>query len=332
MSKLSTLSLALGAFMCAQVAQAQIVHEHRLRGAPAPHWAPALLVREQAPANGDRSHPVLYVHGATFPSANSMMARFGGRSWADALNEQGFDVFALDFAGYGGSERYPAMLKADPTGDPVGRTPEAAAQIARAVALIRRETGAARVDIIAHSWGTVPAARFTIDHPEAVGRLVLFGPILRREGHAAPVTEAWDLITIADQHARFIKDVPPGHAPVLEETGFQAWADAYLDSDPDSRRRTPPAVKVPAGPSADVAAARSGRLPYDPATLRRPVLLVRGEWDSSSTAADAAWFMGALRPDVERRLTTVPEATHLMHLETGRHRLYSAAADFLRRR
>ena len=52
-----------------------------------------LLVRRWAGA-GD---PVLYVHGATFPSALSVGYRFGGRSWADDLHAAGFDVWAFDF-------------------------------------------------------------------------------------------------------------------------------------------------------------------------------------------------------------------------------------------
>src|ERR1700689_4818572 len=46
---------------------------------------------------------VLYVHGATFPSALSIAHRFDGYSWRDDLNTAGFDVWGLDFAGFGGS-------------------------------------------------------------------------------------------------------------------------------------------------------------------------------------------------------------------------------------
>ena len=70
-------------------------------------WRPALLLREQTSDGADRRRPVVYIHGATFPSANSMMFRFDGVSWADALNKAGRSVWALDFAGFGGSEFYP---------------------------------------------------------------------------------------------------------------------------------------------------------------------------------------------------------------------------------
>lgn len=292
---------------------------------------PRLLVREQPPAAGDRSHPVLYIHGSSFPSALSVMFRFGGRSWADALNDAGYDTFGLDFAGYGGSERYPAM-SGPQAGPPVGRTEDAVRQIERAVAFIRKQTGAKSVAIIAHSWGTMPATRFAELHPEKVSRLVLFGPILRRDGPGGTELTAWNLVTNDQQHRRFIKDVPAGHAPVLEEVDFPAWAAAYLASDPGAAERSPPAVKVPSGPSADVLDAWSGKLPYDPARLKVPVMVVRGAWDSSSTAADAERFFAELPPELERRFVEIPEGTHLLHLETGRHALYAAVNTFLARR
>jgi hypothetical protein len=40
-----------------------------------------------------RRRLVLYVHGATFPSALSIAHRFDGKSWRDALDEAGFDVW-----------------------------------------------------------------------------------------------------------------------------------------------------------------------------------------------------------------------------------------------
>jgi pimeloyl-ACP methyl ester carboxylesterase len=52
---------------------------------------------------------VLYVHGATFPSALSIAHRFDGKSWRDTLTEAGFDVWGLDFYGFGHSDRYLEM-------------------------------------------------------------------------------------------------------------------------------------------------------------------------------------------------------------------------------
>lgn len=302
--------------------------EHRLRGSPreAVDWKPELLVREQRPANGLRARPVLYVHGSTFPSALSVMFKFGGRSWADDLNDAGFDVFGLDFAGYGGSGRYPDT----PGKEARGGADEAAEQIERAVRFIMKETGARRVSIIAHSWGTVAAGRFAGVHPELVDKLVFFGPIAQREGPASqePIP-TYNFVTTEAQHARFIVSVPAGESPVLMERDFPAWAQTYLDSDPESRTRTPPSVKVPAGPDADLAQAWSGRLPYDPALVQAPTLIVRGAWDPITTDADASWLKQALSRSPKVEDVIVPRATHLMHLEEGRIALYAATRAFL---
>lgn len=261
--------------------------------------------------------PVLYVHGATFPAALSVGYRFSGRSWADDLQARGCDVWAFDFAGYGRSA---------PPGD-CGRAPEAAAQIARVISHVRAATGHDRVSIVAHSWGTIAACRFAADHPEAIDRLVLFGPIARRETASPGPVRRWREITLADQLARFVEDVPPGHQPVLLEPDLAQWGPAWLATDPRAQDRTPPSVRVPGGPAADVQAAWSGDLAYDPARVVAPALIVRGAWDSLTTDDDAAWLrrrLGACADDV-----VVPDATHLMHLERGRDGLFAATAAFL---
>ncbi|MEW6640901.1 MAG: alpha/beta fold hydrolase [Pseudomonadota bacterium] len=310
------------------------LHRITLAGTPAAGsqpWQPRLQLLAQAPATTDRNRPVLYVHGATFPTENAFFFRFGGTSWADALNAAGFPAWGLDFAGYGRSDAYPAMAaETPPAGEPLGRAPEAADQVARAVHAILAETGATRVSIIAHSWGTMVASRFAGDHPDLVDRLVLFGPVVRRETlDVAPPFGPWRFITVAEQKARFTEDVPQGEAGVLLEADFPAWADLYLKADPTSALRTPPSVKTPNGPIADIMAAWSGRLAYDPARVRAPVLIARGEWDSLCSDADVAWLRQALSAAPEVSDVKIAKATHLMHLETARTALYAAAIGFL---
>ncbi|MGB8401377.1 alpha/beta fold hydrolase [Bradyrhizobium sp.] len=294
-------------------------------------WQPALLLREQTPAGADRNRPVLYVHGATFGSANSMMFRFDGVSWAIELNSEGRSVWALDFAGFGESEPYPEMAQPAPmTGDPLGRAPAAAAQIERAIRSILADTGAARVSIIAHSWGTMPTGLLATQHPELIDRIVFFAPVVRREiMKEVPALGPWRFLTIEEQHRRFVEDVPAGHPPVLLDRHFADWSAQYLRSDPTSSTRTPPSVKTPNGPVADIMAAWSGTLAYDPARITSPVAIIRGEWDGLCKDADAAWLLAVLTSAPEKRDIKIAKATHLMHLEQSRGALYRAAVDFL---
>src|SRR5262249_20900970 len=152
------------------------------------------------------------------PSALSIAHRFDGYSWRDALCEAGFDVWGLDFHGFGSSDRYPEMDGPPEANAPLCRTPDAAAQLAAAARFILARSGRPTLPLIAHSWGTLPAGRFAGGHPDLVDRLVLFGPIARRTppgSERPPTAPAWRIVTLADQWARFIEDVPADQPPVL---------------------------------------------------------------------------------------------------------------------
>jgi pimeloyl-ACP methyl ester carboxylesterase len=290
---------------------------------PATDLRPSLFVRRQ-PRPGA---PVLYVHGATFPSALSVGFDCGDGRWLDDWNARGFDAWAFDFAGFGESGRYAAMSEPADRHPPLGRAPAAAQQVAEVVASIRRETGQP-VSLVAHSWGSAPAALATIAAPEAIERLVLFAPIARRAGSPPAPLPAWADVTEAAQHARFVEDVPAGHPPVL--VGFDRWAPAYLASDPGARQRTPPAVRIPNGPRADNLEAWAGRLSWDPGRLTRPVAIARGAWDSLCRDSDAAMILDAATAAPSRHDAKLAAGTHLMHLETGRRSLYEAVGRALK--
>jgi pimeloyl-ACP methyl ester carboxylesterase len=287
---------------------------------------PSLLVRCAA----GTGRAVLYVHGATFPSALSVGYRFGGRSWLDDLAAHGFDAWAFDFAGFGGSDRYPEMDGVC-AGATRGRAEEACLQIARVVDRIVDATGCEQVSVVAHSWGTIAAGLYATRHPERVEALCLFGPVAQRMLSGLPAPEsagAWRLVSIADQLARFVEDVPQGQAPVLIDDDLRYWGPAYLATDVASSSRNPPSVKIPAGPQGDILAAWQGALAYRPEDIVAPTLVVRGEWDSVSNDRDADWLLsrvgGSVRKDVK-----IAKATHLMHLEHARDGLFSAVREFL---
>lgn len=273
--------------------------------------------------------PILYVHGATFPSALSIGYRFSdGESWEAHLHSEGFDVWSFDFAGFGGSERSEGA--ASPLAD--GQAKAAAKQIGRVVDHIRAQRDDAPVNIIAHSWGSLATGRYLESHNHFIDRLVLFGPIAQRQGmRKIDPTDlpAVRLITVAAQLERFTDDVPDGEEPLLAEPELAQWGPAYLSSDPAALTRDPPAVEVPGGPAADITAAWQGELAYDPARITVPTLLVRGEWDSLCNDEDARRLFDGLGSQQKRDLV-IPRATHLMHLETGRFELWKSVTVFLR--
>jgi pimeloyl-ACP methyl ester carboxylesterase len=300
---------------------------------PGPLPGLKLFLRHLPPtrAGADAGKIVLYVHGGTFPSALSIAHRFDGQSWRDELCASGFHCWGFDFHGFGDlSDPYPEMAEPATAHPPLGRADIASRQLEHVVRFFCDRHGAARISLIAHSWGTIVAGRFAGQHAGLIDRLVFFGPIARRPRKGEPQhLPAWRLISLKDQWDRFVADIPRGEPPVLDKRHFEDWGQRYLDVDRDSRGRSPAAVKVPSGAFQDIFDAWAGDLAYEPGLIQAPVAIIRGEWDSLATDADASWLFGALTQSPIRRDVKIGRATHLAHLETARLALYREAETFL---
>jgi pimeloyl-ACP methyl ester carboxylesterase len=298
---------------------------------PGPNDGLQLFLR-RLPASQGTGAPVLYIHGATFPSALSIAHRFDGYSWRDALCAAGFDVWGLDFHGFGQSDRYLEMDGPPDASPPLCRAEDASRQIEAAARFILAQHDARELSLIAHSWGSMPACLFAARHPMSVARIVLFAPIARRPPpryETPPSAPAWRVVTLEQQWARFVEDVPPGAPPVLSRAHFDRWSECYLDSDPRSRDRDPPGVKIPTGPFTDILAAWHGDLAYDPAQVQAPIAIIRGAWDGLIPDEDARWLFDAFTASPHKRDIKIARATHLMHLELMRFALYRESIAFL---
>jgi pimeloyl-ACP methyl ester carboxylesterase len=150
---------------------------------------------------------VLFVHGAGTPGAVAFDPSYEGYSWMAYLADAGFDVFAMDFTGYGRSTRPSAMndpcnLAADQQASfvpamlaaPCAPTyPHQLTTIASdwddlngVVDYIRRLRRVDRVSLVAWSLGGPRAGGFTARHPEKVQKLVLLAPAFNRNASANP--------------------------------------------------------------------------------------------------------------------------------------------------
>lgn len=302
---------------------------------------PSLVLQWQAAAQPatpvNQKGDVVYVHGATFGADLSVFHPLDGRSWADELASAGLNVWGFDFAGYGRSQAYPT-----PADRPVGRIGDVIPQLNAAVKAVRQRNGDQPVHLLSHSWGGAVAARYAASHPQDVRSLVLFAPIVVRRlpapaaGRAAPVPSATFQppavfpLSIWAQYRRFVEDVPRGQAQVLSEAHFQDWAAAFLAGDETSGQRRPASVMTPFGPVADIGALWSGQPQYDATQITAPALLIRGAWDTLCTDADAAYLLSQLGSS-DKADVKIEQATHLMHLETGRFALRQQVNDFLAR-
>jgi pimeloyl-ACP methyl ester carboxylesterase len=274
---------------------------------------------------------VLFVHGATFPASSTFDVPLRGASWMDRIAAAGFDTYALDLRGYGGSTRPAAMSQPPEANPPFARTDEAVRDIAAAVDFILARRAATQLTLIGWSWGTTTTAAYAARHPDKVGRLVLVSPVWL--GVQPPrYTGAYRTSTRESARAFAIAGMPKDRVDEIAPLEyFDAWWKATQATDPDGAKRSPPVVRSPNGVLQDFAELWAAGKPgaYDPALIRAPTLLVVGEWDVVTPPAMAQGLFPRLANARDRRLVLLAEATHFLIIEKHRERLMREVQNFL---
>ena len=219
-----------------------------------------------------------------------------------------------------------------PTISPLCVAEDAAGQLAAAVRFILAHQNIDKLSLISHSWGSMPAGLFAGRHSALVDRWVLFAPIGCRgpRRYEAPASfPAWRIVTAEDQWNRFVEDVP-AHEPAgcrgfISMSGRGAISTAIRRA----ARAIPRASKTPLGPFSEIIRAWHGQLAYDPAQVRAPVAIIRGEWDGLMLDDDARWLFDAFSQSAVKRDIKIGRGTHLMHLEAMRPALWRESVNFL---
>lgn len=277
---------------------------------------------------------VLFAHGSSFPTRLAAGFEFSaGDSWLQDLASRGYFACGLDFLGFGGSSRPATMAGAADAAEPVLRAPEAARQIAVAVATMKDVRLLSALHLVAHSWGTIPAATYAAHQPTAIRSLTLFGPVVPTPGatRREPVEGAWFSMTAAQRLDQlYFRQVLPRGKTLLEPAVQTQWAAQFDASAPRVKGDASDQIRIPNGPNADVADATVGRYPYAASDVRVPVFVVYGSADTVVDDARAAPFLASFTGAPLRWRLRIDDGTHVMHLERQRHSLYEAVAAFLR--
>ena len=297
-----------------------------------------LAITHKAPAVLSNDYPVLMLHGASFPSTLAFGFRMGNYSWMDNLAENGYDVYALDFLGYGNSDRYPEMdvpantAPGSTESAPVGRAMDIYKDVDKAVDLIIRRTGQHKVYLVAHSWGGTVAALYAEKFPEKVAKLVLFSVITPRRDSSAPevIKGASETLTPEERIAEMKDLTPAGEICQLEPEMFTSWGHDWLGSDNLALKYHSNSVRFPSGYSQDEEDLLHNKPYYDPAGIKVPVLLIRGQWDQYPNSQDYEGLFAMLKNAPYKRSVAIGKATHVIHLEKGRYQLYDETLHFLR--
>jgi pimeloyl-ACP methyl ester carboxylesterase len=275
---------------------------------------------------------VLMLHGAGVPVSGNPDFPLGGRSMMTALAQSGLDVWALDYYGFGDSDRYPEMQDAPQAHPPLGQAEDCADQVDAVVEYLERDRKIDTVMLMGDSGGSLVAGVYATRRPTVVSRLILFGPEtpFTAGAPAGSALPAYFDVTPADLWDQFTEwSQAAGKPDVLDASAFKEWAATYLKSDPTSAARTPPSVRIPNGRQADTSAIVGGKFPYDPGAIRAPTLIVMGEFDAIATYPGAQWLLKSLRQAPQRRLVLIGRGSHTIQYEAERGQLYHVMSDFL---
>ena len=240
--------------------------------------------------------PVLFlVHGSSvssLPSFDLDVPGAGEYSLMNVFARYGYDVWTMDFEGYGKS-----TVTAGNSDIASG-----VADLRAATLVIARETGQERFHFMGGSSGAIRAAAFAAAQPSRVDRLVL--EAFTHTGKGSPtLAKRAEQTEFYRSHNRRARDADMIRSIFTRDkpgTSDQRVAEAMAQAE------MPNGNSVPTGTYLDMTA----NLPLvDPKEIQSPVLLVRGEYDGISTEEDLLDFFAKL-PVPDKQYVVIPGAAH----------------------
>lgn len=272
--------------------------------------------RATAPKSGEPALPLLFlVHGSSLSARSSYDLTVPGNidySMMNAFARFGYDVWTMDHDGYGYSGS---------SGDN-SDIASSVEDLKAAMPVVVQETGQQKVHLFGESSGAIRAGAYAQVQPERVERLILTAftykgngaaEIKRRQKHIA------ELRANPRRHrdAAMIRSIftRDGHPSIYDP----AVADALVAKEMKFGNT------VPSGTYLDMAA----NLPLvDPAKVKAPVLMTRGEWDGNSTNDDLLDFFRQL-PNGNRQFVILPSTAHSEGFSKNHELLWYAIKNFL---
>ncbi|MFI0427519.1 MAG: alpha/beta fold hydrolase [Flavobacterium sp.] len=277
-------------------------------------------------------YPILFLHGSSFPTALSFDFKMNNFSWMNNLSKNGYDVYALDFLGYGNSDRYPEMESTSKKAKVTGRATDVCPDVEIAVALILKKTGKDKIYLIGHSWGGTVAGLFATKFPDKIEKLVLFATITTRNETSMieNIEGSYDEMTPKERIDAMKNLTPSGKNCQLEPEIFENWGDIWAKSDPLIPKFKSEFIRFPSGPSQDVEDLMHNKPYFNPKDIKSKTLIIRGEWDKYPNNFDAENLFVALENAQSKKYVVIQKGTHVMHLEKSRNDLYNETLSFLK--
>ena len=271
--------------------------------------------RLHAPKAGEKALPVLFlVHGSSIssrPSFDLTVPGHGDYSLMDKFAGYGYDVWTMDFEGYGHSS--PSAGNSN--------IADGVEDLKAAVPLVLKETGQERIHFFGESSGALRLGAYAMVQPEHVGRLVLAAFTYTGEG-SPTLNDRAKQLDFYRTHNRRPRDRAMIQSIYTRDkvgTADPAVGDVQADAE------LPFGDSVPTGTYLDMTA----NLPVvDPLKVVAPVLMVRGEYDGIATEQDLFNFFHQL-PNGDRQLVILPGMAHSVAMGINRHELWYVMKNFL---
>jgi len=251
----------------------------------------------------------------------------------DHLAAAGFDVYAVDVRGYGGSTRPPEIDgTADSSSQPV-RIATAIRDLGAAIDSILASRKLDQLNLVAMSWGGSIAGGYTVKNNDKIKRLALIAPLWLRDtpGRIDPGTQlpAYREVDLYKYAESWRAAAPPEEREALIPPGwFDVWAENTLAIGP--RATNPNCILAPSGAIQDIREYwAAGRPFYNPGEIRVPVLLIHGEWDVDVPFDTARDFFSRLTAAPYRRWIEIGQGTHMVILEKNAWQAINSIIEFL---
>lgn len=266
-------------------------------------------------ASGASKLPILFLtHSSSVssrPTFDLVVPGHGEYSLMDVFARFGYDVWTMDFEGYGHSS--PSHGNSN--------IADGAADLQAATPVIWKETGQEGLVLYGESAGALRAAAFAMLEPSRVRKLVLSAFTWTGKGSPTLEKRAKNIDFYRTHNTRprsremvlsiFTRDKPGTSDPAVGE----AMADAEMKLGDN----------VPTGTYLDM----TTKLPLvDPSRLPMPVQILRGQYDGIASLQDLLNFF-ALLPAPDRQFAIMPGAAHLLSMGRNRAQFWHAMHAFL---
>ncbi|MEC8620248.1 MAG: alpha/beta fold hydrolase [Pseudomonadota bacterium] len=294
-----------------------------------------LLRNKRLAGNGapQADKTVLFVHGATYGSTDTVDYAPQDQSWLDVLALQGFDAWCIDLLGYGQSDRPAEMNQPAESHAPLVDTAFAVADVHQAVTFIRGLRHIEGLNLIGYSWGTAICGSYTGQYPHSVIKLVLHGALwiegLAPTGDPVSRLGAYRTVDPASMMTRWSIGLDSSDIDrVVSEQERLRWCEQTAGCDP--RYLSTGLLRAPTGVMKDYLQFRESGLDwYDPSLVCVPVQIVVGAWDAETTPAQGQRLFERLTHATTKQMTLIGEGTHSLMLERNRLQLHSVVNQFL---